>query len=124
MLERSIADEVEAAIRAGSPEKHLETIKRVTDLFLLSADQFGGEQIELFGDVLERLVKTIELRALADVSARIALAEMSSQLASVKQAPRAVIRRLAENDEIGVAGQVLTAPARQCNQATVHLTLN
>src|SRR3954468_24437355 len=96
MLELSIADEVEAAIRAGSPEKHLETIKRVTDLFLLSADQFGGEQIELFGDVLERLIKTIELRALADVSARVALAEISSQLASAKQAPPSVIRRLAD----------------------------
>ena len=35
---RSIADEVEAAINAGSAEKHLDTIKRVTGLFLLSAD--------------------------------------------------------------------------------------
>jgi len=102
MLERSIADEVEAAIRAGSPERNLETIKRVTDLFLLSADQFGGEQIELFGDVLERLIKTIELRALADVAARVALAELSSQLASVKQAPPSVIRRLAQHDEISI----------------------
>ena len=102
MLEQSIADEVEAAIAAGSTEKHFETIRRVTDLFLLSADGFSGEQIELFGDVLERLIKTIEIRALADVSARIALAEMSTQLASVKQAPPAVIRRLARHDEISV----------------------
>ena len=63
MLEQSIADEVEAAIKAGSAEKHLETFRRVTDLFLTSADGFSGEQIELFGDVLERLIKTIELRA-------------------------------------------------------------
>jgi hypothetical protein len=32
MLERSIADEVEAAIKAGSTEKHLDTLKQVTDL--------------------------------------------------------------------------------------------
>ena len=38
MLEQSIADEVEAAIKAGSAEKHLETFRRVTDLFLTSAD--------------------------------------------------------------------------------------
>src|ERR1700712_5920461 len=112
MLERSIADEVEAAIRAGSAEKHLETFKRVTDLFLTTAHGCGDEQIELFGHVLERLIKTVELRALADVSAKIALAEMSSQLASVKQAPPAVIRRLANNDEISVAGPVLTESAR------------
>ena len=47
MLERSIADEVEAAIAAGPAEKHFETIRRVTDLFLLSADGYSGEQIEL-----------------------------------------------------------------------------
>ena len=93
----------------------------MTDLFLASCDGYSGEQIELFGDVLERLVKTIELRALADVSARIALAEMSSQLASVKQAPRAVIRRLAENDEIGVARPVLTESARLSNEDLVEL---
>ena len=34
MLERSISDEVEAAIKAGSTEKHLETLRQVTDLFL------------------------------------------------------------------------------------------
>jgi uncharacterized protein (DUF2336 family) len=121
MLERSIADEVEAAIRAGSPERHLETVKRVTDLFLLSADQCGGEQIELFGDVLERLIKTIELRALADVSARVALAEMSSQLASVKQAPAAVIRRLARHDEISIAAPVLRESARLTPEDLVEL---
>ena len=48
MLERSIADEVEAAIQAGSTEKHLDTLKQVTDLFLASADGYSGEQIELF----------------------------------------------------------------------------
>src|ERR1700677_5146139 len=99
----SIADEVEAAINIGPPEKRLETMKRVTDLFLLSAGTFNDEQIELFDDVLERLIKTIEIRAIADIGARVALAEMSSQLAPVAQAPPAVIRRLARNDEIIVA---------------------
>ncbi|MBR1270227.1 DUF2336 domain-containing protein [Bradyrhizobium sp. AUGA SZCCT0222] len=121
MLEQSIADEVEAAIKAGSAQKHLETFRRVTDLFLTSADGFNGEQIELFGDVLERLIRTIELRAIADVSARIALAEMSSQLASVKQAPQAVIRRLAHNEDISVAAPVLTESARLSAEDLVEL---
>ena len=112
MLERSIADEVEAAVTAGSTDKHLDTLKQVTDLFLRSADGYSGEQIELFGDVLERLIRTVELRALADVSARIALAEMSTQLAATKQAPPAVVRRLANNDEITIARPVLTELAR------------
>src|SRR5258706_14692644 len=101
--ELSIVDEVEAAVNAGSAEKRLETIKRVTDLFLSSAGSFNHEQIELFDDVLERLIKTIELRAIADVSARIALAEMSVQLAPVAQAPSTVMPRLASHAEITVA---------------------
>jgi len=119
--DRSIADEVEAAINAGSAEKHLETIKRVTDLFLSSADSFNGEQIELFDDVLERLIKTIELRAIADVSARIALAEVSTQLASVSKAPPSAIRLLARNDEIAIAGPVLTESARLTNEDLIEI---
>jgi uncharacterized protein (DUF2336 family) len=118
---RSIADEVEAAISAGSAEKHLETIKRVTYLFLSSADSFNGEQIELFGDVLERLIKTIELRAIADVSTRIALAEMSTQLAAVPKAPPSVVRRLARHDEIAIAGPVLTESARLTNEDLIEI---
>lgn len=118
---RSIADEVEAAISAGSAEKHLETIKRVTDLFLSSADSFNGEQIELFGNVLERLIKTIELRAIADVSTRIALAEMSTQLAAVPKAPPSVVRRLARHDEIAIAGPVLTESARLTNEDLIEI---
>jgi uncharacterized protein (DUF2336 family) len=110
--QQSIVDEVETAINTGSAENRLETIKRVTDLFLSSASSFNSEQIELFDNVLERLIKTIEIRAIADVSARIALAEMSSQLAPVSQAPPSVVRRLARHDEITVAGPVLTESAR------------
>jgi uncharacterized protein (DUF2336 family) len=108
----SIVDEVETALDSGSAEKRLETVKRVTDLFLLSAGSYQNEQIELFDTVLERLIKTIEIQAIADVSARIALAELSAQLAGVSQAPPFTVRRLANNDEITIAGPVLMESAR------------
>lgn len=117
----SIVDEVEAAINIGSAEKRLDAIRRVTNLFLASADSFNAEQIDLFDDVLERLIKTIEIRAIADVSARMALAEMSLQLAPVAQAPPAVIRRLARNDEIAIAGPVLTESARLSTEDLVEI---
>ncbi len=117
----SIVDEVETAINAGSAEKRLETIKRVTDLFLASAGSFDKEQIKLFDVVLERLVKTIEIRAIADVSARIALAEMSSQLAPIAQSPSSVVRRLAKNDEITIAGPVLAESARLSTDDLVEI---
>lgn len=119
--ERSIVDEVEQAIHVGSAEKSLETVKRVTELFLASAGSFNSEQIELFDSVLERLIKTIELRAIADVSARIALAETSMQLAGIAQAPPTVIRRLARHDEITVAGPVLTESSRLSAEDLVEI---
>ena len=106
--ERSIVDEVEAAINIGSAEKRLETARRVTDLFLASAGGFNSEQVELFDNVRERLVKTIEIRAIADIGARMALAEM----APIGQAPPSVVRRLARNDQILIAGPVLKESAR------------
>ena len=108
----SIIDEVEVAIRAGSDKKRLETARRVTDLFLSSAGSFNEEQVALFDDVLDRLIKTIELRSIADMAARVALAEISTQLAPIAQAPPSVIRRLAGNDEIRIAGPVLQESAR------------
>jgi uncharacterized protein (DUF2336 family) len=117
----SIVEEVEAAIKIGSAEKRLDTVKRVTDLFLLSAGSLNSEQIDLFDEVLERLIKTIEIRAIADISARIALAEMSAQLAPVTQAPRNVIRRLARNDEISVAAPVLAESARLSDEDLVGI---
>src|ERR1700690_1670532 len=108
----SIVDEVEIALSTGSAEKRLETVRRVTDLFLSSAGSYKSEQIELFDKLLERLIKTIEIRAIADISSRIALAELSAQLAPVSQAPPSVVRRLAQNDEITVAKPVLMESAR------------
>lgn len=103
----SIGDEVAAAIATGSSQKCTETSARVTALFLASAGSYSDEQIALFGDVFERLINTIELRAVADVSARIALAELSAQLAPVRQAPASVVRRLAGHDDIAIAAPVL-----------------
>lgn len=119
--EQAIIGDVEAAIRLGSAEKRLEAARRITDLFLASAGGLNDAQIELFDDVLERLIKTIELRSMADVSARIALAEISVQLAPIAQAPPAVIRRLASNDEIRIAGPVLQESPRLAEEDLIKL---
>ena len=117
----SIADEVEFAVRTGSPEKCSETVGRVTALFLASAERYNDEQIALFGDVFERLINTIELRALADIGARIALAELSAQLAPLPQAPTSVIGRLARHDEIEIARPVLTESPKLTNDDLVEI---
>ena len=99
----SLIAELEAAVHEGSRDKRVATLRRVTDLFLHSAHRFNDEQIGLFDDVLLHLVKRVQNKALAELSAR---------LAPVGQAPVGVIQRLARHDEIAVAGPVLALSTR------------
>ena len=117
---QSIVDEIEAAI-GGSTAKCIETARRVTDLFLVSAGHFNGEQVDLFDSVLERLIKAIELRSIADDTARVALAEMSAQLAPIAQAPPSAVRYLARHDEISIAAPVLQESARLADDDLVEI---
>lgn len=94
---------LEDALRRGSPERRAETLRRITDLFLGAADRFSAEQITLFDDVMGRLIDRIEMRALA---------ELSHRLGPVPNAPEGVVRQLARNDAIAVAGPVLVQSAR------------
>jgi uncharacterized protein (DUF2336 family) len=117
----SIADEVELAISTGSTQKCAETAGRVTALFVASAARYSDQQIALFGDVFERLINTIELRALADVGARVALAELSAQLAPLPRTPASVIGRLARHEEIDIARPVLTESPRLSSEDLVQI---
>jgi uncharacterized protein (DUF2336 family) len=101
--QRSLIVELEEAITSGSSEKRVETLRRVTDLFLGEADRLNEAQVGLFDDVLCHLIRRIETKALV---------ELSGHLAPVDNAPIEVIQRLARNDEIAVAGPVLAHSAR------------
>jgi uncharacterized protein (DUF2336 family) len=118
---QSIIDEIESAIGAGSDAKCLETARRITGLFLTSAGSFSDDQVELFDHVLARLIKAIEVRALADLGARTALADISVQLAPIAQAPPSVIRQLADNDEIRIAAPALQESARLTDDDLVEI---
>jgi uncharacterized protein (DUF2336 family) len=102
-VSNSLIAELEEAVHSHSAEKRLETLRRVTDLFLHDADRLNDQQIGVFDDVLVTLIERIETKALA---------ELSSRLAPVSTAPIEVIRRLARNDEIKVAGPVLAQSPR------------
>ncbi|MGE3149744.1 MAG: DUF2336 domain-containing protein [Pseudorhodoplanes sp.] len=95
--------ELEQAVQSGSKEKRVETLRRVTDLFLTTGDKLNETQIDVFDNVLGLLVQGIEKRALADLSGRIA---------TVQNAPVETIRALAHDDEISVAGPILTHSPR------------
>ena len=100
---QSLLGELEDAIQGGSRENRIDTLRRVTDLFLESADKFSEEQIGVFDDVLGHLINRIETKARV---------ELAKRLAPVDQAPNDVIQRLARDEEITVAGPVLTQSKR------------
>src|ERR1700679_3062628 len=92
----SIIAELEDAVRSGSSEKRVSTLRQVTDLFLHGGERLSEEQVKVFDDVLCLLVTRVESRARAELGAR---------LAPVDYAPLDIIRTLARDDEIVVAGK-------------------
>jgi uncharacterized protein (DUF2336 family) len=95
----SIIDELEEAVRSGSSAKRVSTLRQVTDLFLHDGERLSEEQIKVFDDVLCHLATRVETRVKAELGAR---------LAPLEYAPSGVIEQLAWDDEIAVAGTVLT----------------
>jgi len=100
---QSLIAELEDAIQSGSKDKRVETLRRVTDLFVADADRLSDQQIDVFDNVLGHLIKRIEGKALA---------ELSRRLGPINNAPIDVVRRLARDDNIVVAEQILTTSAR------------
>jgi uncharacterized protein (DUF2336 family) len=101
--QRSLIAEVENAISSGSPDKRVETLRRVTDLFMVSADDYSDDQVDVFDDVISRLADKIEVKARA---------ELAHRLAPVRNAPTTVVRSLARDESIEVAGPVLAQSSR------------
>jgi uncharacterized protein (DUF2336 family) len=94
----SLLPELEDVVQHGSAERRAETLRRITGLFLDSAPSFNREHVALFDDVIGCLIEEIEIKALA---------ELARNLAPVPNAPAGVVRRLAKNDDIEVAGPLL-----------------
>jgi uncharacterized protein (DUF2336 family) len=108
----SLMADLEDAIKSGSQDRRVETLRRVTDLFLGDADRLNEAQVKVFDDVLCHLITRIESKAVAELSAR---------LAPVDNSPIEVIRRLARDDEIAIAGPVLTQSTRLSTDDLVEI---
>ncbi len=99
----SLLNEVSSAVDRQSDERRGDTLVRIADLFVSASAKFDVQHVQLFDDVLMRMVNKIETRAL------VALGE---RFAGVPNAPAGVINFLARLDEMAVAGPVLAQSAR------------
>jgi len=99
----NLLDELQATLAHGTVARRVETLRRVTDLFIDGAVDLSNEQIGLFDDVFQCLMHQIE------TSAKVLLA---NRLAPVDTAPPLTIRTLAFDDLIEVAAPVLSQSER------------
>jgi uncharacterized protein (DUF2336 family) len=99
----SLIDELEDAISKQDLRHRAAVMRRVTDLFIMNGAGFSEEHIAMFDDVMSRLVAAI------DTSAR---AQFGDLLATQPNAPPKTVRILALDDEIAVAGSVLSHSER------------
>jgi uncharacterized protein (DUF2336 family) len=100
-VRESLIAELEFAVK--DDRDRIKTLRRITDLFVNDADRLSDEQIKVFDDVLCLLIRRIESRALI---------ELSKRLAPIDNSPIEAIRELARNEDIEVAGPVLTQSRR------------
>ena len=108
----SIIAELEDAVRGSSSARRVETLRQVTDLFLNDGERLSDDQVKVFDDVLCLLIARVETRAKA---------ELSRRLAPVDYAPFEVIQHLAWDDEIEVAGGVLTHSSRLGTETLIEI---
>ena len=93
---RSFLQELDDAIAKGSAESRLRALWHATDLLI--AGRYSDSEIWIFGEVIGRLAEEIEV---------VARAQLAKRLAHTDNAPKSVVRKLAFDNSIEVAGPVL-----------------
>jgi uncharacterized protein (DUF2336 family) len=96
---KSLLAELEDAVSRGTAESCLLALWHATDILI--GGRYSEDQIWTFGEIIGRLAEEIE------IAARVRLA---NKLAPSNNAPINVIRKLAFDDSIDVAGPVLRHP--------------
>src|SRR5882724_417280 len=110
-----LLDELQTTLVHGTVARRVETLRRVTDLFLNGAVDYSDEQIALFDDVFHCLMRHIEASAKA---------LLANRLAPVDTAPPLTIRALAFDDLIEVAAPVLSQSERLDDEALIETARN
>jgi uncharacterized protein (DUF2336 family) len=107
----SLLDELETTLAHGTVARRVETLRRVTDLFLNGAVEYSDQQIEVFDDVYDCLIQSME------ASAKVLLAK---RLAPIATAPPRIIHTLAFDDLVEVAALVLSQSERLDDDALMQ----
>jgi uncharacterized protein (DUF2336 family) len=94
----NLLDQLEDVMAGKDVSRRAEILRKVTDLFVLGSGKFSEDQVELFDTVMGRLLENVE---------RSARAQFGSCIARLPDAPLKVVRVLASDIAVEVAGPVL-----------------
>ncbi len=108
---RSLIDELNEAVASHNVRQRVRILQQVTDLFAAGSRSYSNEQISLFDDVLRELSTDIEIKARA---------KLAHRLAGMDNAPPKIIRALAFDDVIDVAGPVLATSQQLSDEDLVE----
>jgi uncharacterized protein (DUF2336 family) len=111
----SLLDELQSTLAHGTVARRVETLRRVTDLFINGAVEFSDDQIGLFDDVFQCLMLHIETAAKA---------LLANRLAPIACAPPLTIRALAFDDLIEIAAPVLSQSERLDDDTLIETARN
>ncbi|WP_454630232.1 DUF2336 domain-containing protein [Bradyrhizobium cenepequi] len=111
----NLLDELQTTLAHGTVARRVETLRRVTDLFVNGAVDYSDQQIALFDDVFQCLLLHIETSAKA---------LLSNRLAPIDTAPPLTVRTLAFDDMIEIAGPVLTRSNRLDDDTLIETARN
>jgi uncharacterized protein (DUF2336 family) len=99
---QSLLSDFDASLPQASDSWRSTALHRIIELFVSGADSYSGEQIALFGAVMERLIKKMD---------RERLIELSNALAAAGSAPAKVLANLARHADSAISGPVLERAA-------------
>jgi len=110
-LQNNLIDQLEGVLASKDISRRAEVLRRVTDLFVLGSGRFSEDQVELFDTVMGKLLENIE---------HAARAQFGNRLAKLSDAPPRIVRELAFDDAIEVAGPVLLHCERLDEEALIE----
>lgn len=108
----TLITELDAAVKAGSPERSDRMLRQVTSLLLSNVDRLGESEMGVLDDVLVRLMGPAEAGALL---------QLSEGLCKIDLAPREAVRKLAFHSDPSVAAPVLKHSGRLSDQDLIEI---
>jgi uncharacterized protein (DUF2336 family) len=96
--QQALINELQTALESAPREKRAKTLRALTEVFVDVADRLSDELVEVFGGIISYLIERVEPDALVGLAEKLAL---------LPRVPSEVVKRLACDPNIAVAGPVL-----------------